>query len=309
MYRDSAKIELGVFESWKSWKETGRVCAVQIDQFEREKLESLSLDDIFDDMRAKMLEFEICLVNSGNAGVGVVVALHGKEEAVERSAQVIGVENWSDEIVWIARSGEFGASRECSFFQLELEEFCHCSCESCRLSSLFLFVSKLAIFVVNREIEIVVHSRNCVPVVVFLWQRLGGEGDVEAGVDDSVFVRFENDSQNCAGRCLRVSFSPSAVSVEQVVSVGSVEDVNLVVGATAEAGVFEPEVGEIGADLVTFGAVDCNSVVLAGLVSSAAVGVGWEGPGIGELIGGESDGDSLVDIWVPDTIFWVRSVE
>ena len=129
---------LDVFESWKSWKETGRVRAVQIDQFEREKLESLSLDDIFDDMRAKMLEIEICLVNSGNAGVGVVVALHGEEEAVERSAQVVGVENWSDEIVWLASSGEFGASRDCSFFQLELVEFCHRLCESIRLKKEYI---------------------------------------------------------------------------------------------------------------------------------------------------------------------------
>ena len=90
--------------------------AVQVDQFDCEQLESLSLDDIFDNMRAKMFELEVCLVNSGDAGVGIVVALHGKEEAVERSAEIGTVENWSDEIVWIARSGEFGASRDCSFF-------------------------------------------------------------------------------------------------------------------------------------------------------------------------------------------------
>jgi hypothetical protein len=91
-------------------------CASQLRELLGQKDLPLSLDHVLDDIRSKMSELVVSLVNSGDAGVGIVVALHGKEEAVERSAEIVGVENWSDEIVWIARSGEFGASRDCSFF-------------------------------------------------------------------------------------------------------------------------------------------------------------------------------------------------
>jgi len=80
MYIDSFQIELLILKSIQSWKMTKRVFAVQLGKFQREKLKSLSLDHIFDDMRAKMLQR---VISSGNAGVCVVVALHCQEEAVE----------------------------------------------------------------------------------------------------------------------------------------------------------------------------------------------------------------------------------
>jgi len=148
--------------------------------------------------------------------------------------------------------------------------------------------------------------RDSGPVVVFLWERFGGEIDVKSCIDDSVFVRFEDYSQRCSSRRERVSESFSAISIHQVVSVSSVEDVDLVIGAVAaEAGSLELEVAEIGADLVTFRAVDCNSVVLVWLVLSGAVD--GNAPGIGKGVDGESFEDFEVDVGVPNTGVFISS--
>jgi hypothetical protein len=116
------------------------VSATQSKELLGQKDLPLSLDHVLDNVRTKMFELEICLVDSRNAGVGVVVALHGEEKAVERSAEIGTVENWSDEIVWVASSGEFDASCDCALFQLELVEFCHCFCESTRLKIEFIIL-------------------------------------------------------------------------------------------------------------------------------------------------------------------------
>jgi len=282
------------------------VSASQIEKFDCEELESLSLDDILDDMWTKMFGSEVSWVLSGDAGVRIVVALDGHEEAVHGTADIVGVENRSDEIIGIARSGEFSASSDGALFQLKLVEFSHCFCESFRLSSLLIRISEFAIFVVDRKVERLVLCRDSGPVVVFLWERFGGEIDVKSCIDDSVFVRFEDYSQCCSSRRERVSESFTTVSIHQVVSVCSVEDVDLVVGAgAAEAGSLELEVVEIGADLVTFRAVDCNSVVLVWLVLSGTID--GKGPGVGEGVHGESFEDFEVDIGVPDTSVFISS--
>ena len=111
--------------------------AVQLWKFLNKKLLSLTPDHVFDDVWSKMFQSWLSLIDISNADVRVVIALHRQEEAVERVTQIVGVENGSDEVIWIAASGELGATSDCPFFQLELVEDCHCMCESFCLKILY----------------------------------------------------------------------------------------------------------------------------------------------------------------------------